>query len=240
MDALKELFIWTGISLLFGIVVTNAAYRAQGGRIVQLAEETATGALLREAGLFVYMLAIPFVALISGAVRLDVMALGADLAQLGAVAGFTFEHWMFGFGTLALVVAGILVVLWLAGRGTPRAQPWRIGPIALRDALYHEVHWTFYRAAPALWLNDAYWGAVIGFLLVMIEWAAHPDSVELLKTIEGRQYLALRFACLIGSAFLYLTTQNLWLMILANLLVQGLGNRALSGEHRAQNTEPRL
>jgi hypothetical protein len=239
MDARLELLLWTGITLLLGTVAVNAAYRAQGGRLIEWTETSPTGIVTREVALFLFMVGIPFITLISGAASLDLLALGTDLADPNALAGFTVANWVRGIGITAVVVITILLILWVGGRSSPHGAVWRVGPLALRDALYREVHWTFYRAAPALLLNDLYWGCVIGALLVMLEWATHPDTPTWLRSVEGRQYMTVQIATLLSSCFLYLATQNLWLMILANLLIQVLGSRVLSAQRQEQRLEIR-
>lgn len=228
MEARVELLIWTALSLLLGVVAVNAAHRAQGGRLIQLAEETTAGALLREVGLFAFMVGLPFGALISGASGVDLMAMGKDLTASDSILGFPFVDWVRGVGQTSLVVLCVLVVLWLAGRAAPGSQPWGVGVMGVRDAFYHEVHWTFYRAAPALWLGDFYWGVVIGMIPVIVEWITHPDTSFWLATVEGRQVLAVRLACALTSGFLYLATHNLWLMIVANFVIQVAGSRLIS------------
>lgn len=228
MEARVELLIWTALSLLLGVVAVNAAHRAQGGRLIQFAEETTAGALLREVGLFAFMVGLPFGALISGASGIDLMALGRDLTAPDNILGFPFVDWARGIGQTSLVVASALAVLWLAGRVAPGSRPWGIGVRAVRDAFYNETHWTFYRAAPALWLGDFYWGVVIGMIPVLLEWITHPDTSFWLATVEGRQVLAVRLACLFSSGFLYLAAHNLWLMIAASFVIQVIGSRLIS------------
>ncbi|MGQ9814453.1 MAG: hypothetical protein ACUVR3_04790, partial [Candidatus Roseilinea sp.] len=127
MEARVELLIWTALSLLLGVVAVNAAHRAQGGRLIQLAEETTAGALLREVGLFAFMVGLPFGALISGASGVDLMAMGKDLTASDSILGFPFVDWVRGVGQTSLVVLCVLVVLWLAGRAAPGSQPWGVG-----------------------------------------------------------------------------------------------------------------
>ncbi len=242
MQARVELLIWTALSLLLGVVAVNAAHRAQGGRLMQFAEETTAGALLRELGLFAFMVGLPFGALISGAAGLDVMALGKQLTAPDNMLGFPFVDWVRGIGQSSLVVLCVLAVLWLAGRVAPAGQPWGIGIIGVRDAFYHEAHWTFYRAAPVLWLGDLYWGVVIGMIPLLLEWVTHPDLPFWVTTIEGRQRLTMRLACALTSGFLYLAIQNLWLMIAANLVIQVVGSRLMSyqpaGSQRHTDSTP--
>ncbi|MCS7061964.1 MAG: hypothetical protein RMN25_12485 [Anaerolineae bacterium] len=234
MEARVELLIWTTLSLILGVIGVNAAYRAQGGRLIQFAEHSIAGALLREIGLFIFMVGIPFSALISGASGIDLMGLGKDLAAPDNVLGFPFSDWMRGIGQAVPATLCALVVLWLAGRAAQGKEPWRIGALGVRDAFYNEVHWMFYRAAPTLWLGDPYWGAVIGVIPVVLEWVIHPDASFWVETIEGRQVLAVRLACVITSSFLCLATRNLWLMIAAHVTIQIVGSRLIS--HRSGQT----
>lgn len=228
MEAKTELLIWTAINLLLCIVVVNAVYRVRQGRLVESMDGSAPGALLREASLFIMMVGIPFLSLISGAAGLDLLALGADLGAPNQIAGFTFQNWIRGVGVTAAVITSVLVILWIGNRSAPRGEYWRIGWIGLRDAFYNEIHWTFYRAAPMLWLGDAYWGVIIGTVLALLEWFTHPHSATLLHDIASRQWLTVRLACLICSGFLFLATGNLWLMMAADLTIQLAASRLLS------------
>ena len=224
-----ELVILTLITLLSNTVVLSALYRRQGGQWLRAIDERRWGAALRELGAFFVMVGIPFLALITGAAGMNLLALGADLTDPAALAGFTFADWVRGVGVMSAVIVVILAALWLGARAAPRGQAWSLGWLAVRDALYNEVHWTFYRVAPALLLADPYWGVVIGVVLVLGEWLTSPASEFSLNTIEGRQYFALRLACLFASCILYLAIRNLWLMIVADLLIQLVGARLLSG-----------
>jgi hypothetical protein len=233
-----ELLVYTLITLLLNTVLLNAIYRRRDGEWLRLLDESRWGWLMREMGAFLVMVGIPFFALITGAVGVNGMALGADLTDPSALAGFTFANWVRWVDSVFVLVALVLVILWLGARSAPRGQAWALGWQAVRDALYNEVHWTFYRAAPALFLSDPYWGVVIGALLVFVEWYAFPISEIPPHTVEGRQYLTLLLACLFVSCFLYLATHNLWLMIIADLVIQLIGSRLLSrrGAHSLGST----
>ncbi|MCL4504426.1 MAG: hypothetical protein M1434_14485 [Chloroflexi bacterium] len=235
-DSLMLLLI-TVLSLITGTAGVIAAYRYRDGRLIRNVDQSPYGVIVRETLLFLFMVGIPFVALISGATGVDLMALGTDLANPDHVAGFTFANWVRGFGVVVVAVTGIVLLLRIIGKTSPRGKPWATGAQAIRDAVYNEAHWVFYRNAPALLLNDPYWGVVIGTAAVLIEWFAHPLGGGWLHSIESRQRLVLRLACLLCSAFLYLATQNLWLMILADLSIQVFGSRVLSmGNVAGQDT----
>lgn len=220
MDSNVELLAWTALSLVTGTV----------GVIWLERSPISDSAVARELLRFARMICIPFVALVRGASGRDVMALGVDIAEGDLVLGFSAGSWITGIGAGIATVCGVLLVMWLSGRSL-RDVPtdWLgAGPAALRDAPYQEVHWTFYRAAPALWLGDPMLAVLAGCVLVMIEWLAHPRMGALLGSLDGRQRIALRVVCLLSSGVLYLATRNLWLMITANLAIQLAGGRLLA------------
>ena len=98
----------------------------------------------------------------------------------------------------------------------------------MRDAAYAEVHWTFYRSAGALWFGDLYAGAVLGCVLIGLEWVLHPNFRAQVQSAELRPKLVLQLICLIVSSGLYLGVQNLWLMMAAHVLITAIGSRFLS------------
>ncbi len=91
--------------------------------------------------------------------------------------------------------------------------------IALREAVYHQVHWAFYREPfTLLWgINIGTWA---GLLPVTIEALASPKHWTSSQTTAQRRNILIRAALAIVSALMYLKTQNLWLAIAADT---GLG-----------------
>ncbi|MFZ1792218.1 MAG: hypothetical protein WAU96_02230 [Anaerolineae bacterium] len=219
MEPRVELLFWTALSLGCGLLVVPGLLRSALGANLTLKE------VLR----FAWMAGIPFIALVRGAVGPDMMGLGRDISQSDHLLGFTRAAWLDGAGAGAAVCAIVLFVLWLGGKSAGKSAWPGIGPRALRDALYNEAHWMFYRAAPAIWLGDALGAAGIGFALMALEWLAHPGFAKMQKILAGRQRLAVMFACAVASAFLYLSTSNLWLMMAVNLVIQIVGSRVLVG-----------
>ncbi len=228
MDAKTLLIVLFIITFLLSTAGTDYVHRRQHGEWLRVFEASYWGISTRELGVFLVMVGIPFFALITGAARVDTFALGKDLTDPTAIAGFTFINWASGVGVSFVAVAFIQIVLWLSARTAPRGKSWGLGCLATRDAFYNEVHWVFYRATPALLLADPYWGAMIGTGLVLLEWVFQTDFSLLMETTEGREYLTLRLATLICSTFLYVTVQNLWLMIIADLFIQSAGSRIFS------------
>jgi membrane protease YdiL (CAAX protease family) len=94
-------------------------------------------------------------------------------------------------------------------RPTGRAPGWE----TLREALYYEIHWAFYRNAPIVTLG-VYWGAWVGVALAAIQAAANPAWRKGLSTPGTAAALLLRAALAVISSLCFLRTQNLWLAIL--------------------------
>jgi hypothetical protein len=90
-----------------------------------------------------------------------------------------------------------------------RASVWE----TLREALYHEVHWAFYRNAPVVAFG-LYWGTWAGLTLSALEALANPTWRRGLGTPRVAATLLLRAAMAVISGLLFLRTQNLWLGIL--------------------------
>jgi membrane protease YdiL (CAAX protease family) len=101
----------------------------------------------------------------------------------------------------------------LADAGGPRLGSTASGWETLREALYHEVHWAFYRNAPIVALG-LYWGTWAGLMLAAFEALANPAWRKGLGAPERAAALLLRAALAVISSLLFLRTQNLWLAIL--------------------------
>lgn len=215
------------LSLCIGVFGPYIYSRMQSGSFIHRMSESTYAPVVRDIALFVFMVGIPFVALLTGIARVDLMALGVDLANPDQVAGFTFVNWMRAFGIGAFVAACALFVLWLGARSAPAVFAPASVLIEIRDAIYDEVHWTFYRVAPALLLNDVYAGVIIGAVLILVEWLARPGKHFADSFTGNRQALVLRLACLLASAFLYLATQNLYVMIVVHCVVMLVGSQNL-------------
>ena len=241
MNANIQIILWVVGTGLIGLAALNVAHKSGGGQIAKLAQDTASGHLTGELAAFVFYVGIPFVALIIGVLGLDHMALG--LAHTDTFLGFTSLEWLRAIGITLGTTAFVLGVLWLMSRlGNPinptdeKADAFT--PFAiLRTALYAEVHWAFYRSLGALLFHDAYWGAALGFGLIGLEWAMHPNFRLRIQSTEGRAQLAVQLVCLITSSALYLGAQNLWLMIAAHALIFALGQRWLFHHKFASEAE---
>ncbi len=238
-----NLLLWVLGTWLIGFVALHIAYKSNAGQIAKRLRATASGHVLAEVMAFIFYVGIPFAALIFGVLGLDHMALGQ--AQPAAVIGFTPIEWLRGLGITLGTTLVVLIALWLMARSRPSPVGTGegmggVGAI-LRIALYAEVHWAFYRSLGAQTFADPYWGAVLGFGLIGLEWALHPNFRAQAQSTHGRAQLALQLICLITSSTLYLGAQNLWLMIAAHALILAAGQRWLfphAPTQKSQDAQP--
>jgi hypothetical protein len=197
--------------------------------VVQLANWRFASTLFQALRLL-YHIGLPFVALfwgrdavISRFLGLQRLALptAAALAE-GASANANWLDWAndagwtaaLGLGSWAmLLAAGWVRHQALARAGEPRLGSKATGWETLREALYHEIHWAFYRNAPIMAFGF-YWGTWAGLTLVALEAVLNPAWRKGLSTPGGAASLVLRAALAVISSLLYLQAQNLWLAIL--------------------------
>lgn len=217
MTPTLALFLWLAASVTLGLAGCVAL---QAGALQRSAYGEAGG----EVALFVFKIGVPFLAVISGALSLDLLGLGTDWFDASHVAGFEPADWLRGTGAAALAVAFVSAVLWLAGREVAHARL-RSAPVLarLRDAAYDQVHWAFYRSPFVLAFGDAYWGAVAGFAVIVAE---RLIQRRVAPALAGSRADDLAWLLrLLTSSVLYLATQNLWLMIAADLALRLLAAR---------------
>ncbi len=94
----------------------------------------------------------------------------------------------------------------------------------MRDAIYNEAHWALYRSPFLLLISDRFFGVLAGLALVGLEWVIR----QYIAPRDGdRSERMLTLLCALTSALLYITTQNLWLMIGAHFVVRVVGQRLI-------------
>jgi len=170
-----------------------------------------------------YFIGLPYAALLTGSLApIDLGLTGAG----GAVLGWDVAAWLRGL-SLTLTV-GMLVVLpiglasWQiarAGHGAGLGADDRSVGVVLIEALYAEVHWGFYRAAPLVLLENVSTAALIGMVLVGVEWSVELIRNGLSRAPEDRQRWLRRVLLLAASATLFVLTRNLWLLIGLHLVL---------------------
>jgi len=89
----------------------------------------------------------------------------------------------------------------------------RSAGMVIVEAIYSEIHWAFYRAAPLILLGDVYAAVLFGALLVGVEWLVELIRNGLSPLPEERQRWLRRGVLLALSAALFALTRNVWLAI---------------------------
>lgn len=233
MNPELRLILWVIGSVALGTSVTAYLHRAGHAWRYRALIESDLGAAVAEVASFVFYIGLPFLALITGAVSLDLLGLGSGIAgQSAMVAGFSVLSWVRAGATAALAVGFVLVVLWIALRSAPgdssatQGQPGAL--LIMRDAAYAEAHWAFYRAPFILLLDEAVWGAAVGSTLVAGEWLLHSRLRRQLQRRMrheslDRVHTLILACCMITSGLLYVLTRNIWVMIVAQAAIRWVG-----------------
>ena len=142
------------------------------------------------------------------------------------------EHWPItrwleaaGVGLASVVIAlVVLSVAWVSANRRGGSTWLLFSPsrwwAVLVGVLYLEVHWAFYRGALAVMLGDAYAGAFLGLGLVYLEWSLDPFWKRgwWLGSRAAQRWLRAVLVLLI--TLLFLLTRNLWVCLVAHLLIE--------------------
>ena len=171
-----------------------------------------------------YFIGLPYAALLTGSLApIDLGLTGAG----GVVLGWDVAAWLHGLSTTLTVGLVVLLPIGLAswqiaraGHGAALGTDDRSVGVVLIEALYAEVHWAFYRAAPLILLENVYTAALIGLALVGIEWSVELIRNGLSRAPEDRQRWLRRVLLLAVSATLFVLTRNLWLLIGLHLMLE--------------------
>jgi hypothetical protein len=226
-----QVLLWVLASFTIGVVALMALEHASQGRGALW--DTAIGGITAEVALFAYYIGLPFAALIAGALSLDLMGLGASWTDGQHIAGFTVDEWLRGIVIAAGVAGFVLMALRLSLPNAAGTSLHHEGAfVSMRSALYEQAHWAFYRAPFMLLLNDAFLGAISGAALIGLEWLAHAFIQRGDTRSHARWWVML--CCLLAGAALFLLTQNLWLMIAADLIIR-IGSERLMMANETKN-----
>ena len=176
-----------------------------------------------------YALGIPTLALLwRGA--LTARGLGLQAAPWSGGLG-NWEDWMSDLGWGVFLGAGLWLLVRLSDRmiqrqmGAPDRRERHEWSVALREAIYHQVHWAFYRE-PFVLLWGLSLGTWAGLLPVAFEAGINPARWDDLRSPARGRDLLIRVGIAIVGALLFLKTQNLWLAIIVDMVISwGLGSR---------------
>ncbi len=131
-----------------------------------------------------------------------------------------WNRWAADIGITVAVITGMWGLAKLSDLQVTRLAGLRVTPahragVALRESIYHQAHWAFYREPPVLLFGPAY-GAWLGLIPVLLEASLNPARWADLRTFARGRDMLFRAAQAISSVILYILTQNLWLLILAD------------------------
>ena len=193
---------------------------------------------LLEAVRVLYYIGIPYAALLRGIV-------------LPRLMGLTQVDWVKGIGLGTALGGGIFLLLaliwWWYARAIatlPLSAKERQGAISgfvgssdrwivLRETIYLQTHWAFYRSAAILSLDSDYAGIFVGFLLVTLEWSINPAWRADLS-LPGRSVNRLMtWSLAFVTAIVFLFIRNLWLLVPIHWGIEVACRRLLAaGEQR--------
>ena len=163
--------IWTLTSMVVAVLVTLIVSPARAAHF----RLTPGGRLAEPIARLIYFVGLPYAALLAKFLSPVDMGLAGNT---GPIVGWSLADWLRHLNVALMVGALTLIPAGLAARQMARAA--RGGPVGIDerstgaiiiDAAYTEVHWAFYRAAPWILLNDAYWATLIGLVSC---WAMSP------------------------------------------------------------------
>jgi len=203
--------VWTLASMTVAVLAILFVSTTQLDRL----RITTGGRLLEQFLRLVYFIGVPYAALLTGSIAsIDMGLTGAG----GSILGWPPAKWLHGFSTALMLGAIVLLPIGVASRqiaqaGRPLGMDGRSAGAVIVEAIYAEIHWAFYRAAPLILLGDVYAAVLFGGLLVGVEWIVVLIRNGLSPSPEERQTWLRRSVLLALSAALFALTQNVWLAI---------------------------
>ncbi len=136
------------------------------------------------------------------------MAMGwLSPALVGTSEGLWLPRLFDGLGVSAMLLPALLAAVWLSrwqAKFPPVRRSWIVG---VREAVYRQSHWAFYRAAWGAAGLEPYAATWAGVVTVLAEWAADPGNYR----TEARRRVAMRIALLFSTTAVFLVSGNLWL-----------------------------
>jgi len=224
-------WLWIATSILLSVLVNGLAWRynAKASNIRRLLQWPI--AFLREVGRFLYFVGLPYAALLSGLI---------PATQFGLVN----QEWLrdltlcvpLSLGSFLALLSLRALTLWrekAAPRGIMPGEPRLSFWVTLREGVYQEIHWAFYRSAPLLAVGDRAQGIALGLGIVALEAWLNPAWRERWH----QPYLAaaaLRTAGLaVVMAAVFGATGNLWITLGLHVAVERASEWAWSRFHNA-------
>ncbi|HNT74539.1 MAG TPA: hypothetical protein PKH77_05930 [Anaerolineae bacterium] len=223
--ALLERWLWLILSIGTALVVISARLLAETlGKRTPIATQFL--ALLEQPWLvhplrLFYAIGFPAVALFWRGVLTE-RGLGLKPLSLSALQAH-WGAWAADIGWGALIASGLWLIFtlgeWQARRvgAPPQLHRHRLD-VALREAIYHQAHWAFYRE-PFVLLWGIFLGAWAGLAPVALEALINPARWNDLQSPARSRDLLVRVGLAVAGVLLYLQTQNLWVALLVDTAV---------------------
>ena len=210
--------LWTLASMTVAVLAILFVGAAQLDRL----GTTVGGRLIEQLLRLAYFIGVPYAALLTGAIgAMDIGLTGAG----GSILGWTPADWLRGLSMALMLGVIVFIPIGAASRQIARAgQPLgaddRSAGVVIVEAIYAEIHWAFYRAAPLILLTDVYTAVLFGTALVGVEWLVVLIRNGLSPSPEERQRWLRRGALLALSATFFALTRNVWLAIVLHLTLE--------------------
>jgi hypothetical protein len=178
-----------------------------------------------------YYVGLPYVAVMRRVVSLVVIGVRGPESSDAVwwMLGWRMADWATALGwagSLGIAVTVGLGLAWLnaahaqdykpMARGVYPPPPWWV---TLRETLYCQIHWAFYRAGPLLVFEDAYWGVLVSATLPMLEWALTPDWWEQINAGPRREQVLLQCVWLALGTVYFILARNVWLAFALHLVL---------------------
>jgi hypothetical protein len=145
----------------------------------------------------------------------------------GRMIGFMGRGGFIGWLLIGVILMGLLVLYWRVL--LPRADL-TLPDFRVDHALLDEPRWAFYRGVAWLWIGNFWWGMLLGFAFVSLEWAL----THKLWQVERRRdpVVCLHLARRASSTLAFALSANLWLTMLfqAGLIWPHLGSGGKTSE----------
>lgn len=237
MDPKTELELWVIASLLLSIIGAWLAWRFSHMQ-ARSAEwlrrrllERIPGRIFLQVVRLAYYVGLPYAAALHSA--LSLVQIGVHGPEVSGTVwwtlGWHITDWAHALGWAASIGAVVAVVQALAWRNAAHATghlpqasglcpppPWW-GTV--REVLYGEIHWAFYRALPLLVLSDAYWAVLIGAAFPLLEWTADPDWWMQVRGGPRRETVLIQCMWLATSTVYFCMVRNVWLALALHLVL---------------------
>lgn len=223
-----ERWLWLGGSFLIALAATGVSWIFRHRTWAEQWTASPLFAPLLHFLRFLYYVGGPFAALIWGRDAVVERLLGLSPFPAILLSPLSPEDrmalWLdgvrdVGWAVFLGVAAGAtLAIIQRVANGTGPAPETPFG--TLREAVFQEIHWMFYRNGPVVALG-AYWGTWAGLGLVALEAALNPWWWAALRTPEKRPLTLVRTGMAVLSAVFYLQAASLWLSILLHWGVVG-------------------